>query len=294
MKLRDAMWGGRLGPMVVCALMPGLISCGEASQNSEPDADAASTVAGTPASLPLLEIVASDSGFSVPEQITGGWTRISTLGADPQTNGHQMILVRLDDIADAGAFVQQARAGGRAVDAPLDGAVYVGGGKAVVHLSPGRYAVVCGGLSPDGTAHFGNGEERTFDVVGDAGAAEPVSDVTIVLSDYSVEIEGRLRQGAQLVRVENRGSLIHEVTALVMSEGSSSSDIVAWLATREGPPPMAGIAGELPAMSPNRKGYLTLDLSGEPLALVCFLGSGPEDNHLMRGMAVDVTVEEAM
>lgn len=202
---------------------------------------------------PVLTIIATDFAFTVP----GGAN--ATVPAGPVTfrlvnHGkeiHMMGVVLLGDTT-ASAFIRAlgnkhligTEVGGVNGVAPGDTAT------STVLVEPGNAVVACFITSADGTVHVLKGMVAPFRVLPNTApeAAEPHTTFDIALHDYTITMPNGLHAGPHLFRVDNRGTVTHDLLLLRLSPGADTTDAMAWLRTPAvGSPrahPIGGIVGE--------------------------------------------------
>ena len=105
-------------------------------------------------------------------------------------------------------------------------------GLGISGVDAGNYVLICFIPSPDGTPHFAKGMVRPLTVAAstDAVAAEPTSDVTLSLKDYSFTLSKPLTSGKHTIRIESSGSQSHEMQLVRLAPGQKAQDVPAWVA----------------------------------------------------------------
>lgn len=252
----------------------------------------------------LLEVVATDFAFEAPASVPAGWTTIRMVnrGMEP----HHVSLVRLDE----GPTLEDFFAAMESDDPTPSWAVGAGGpngvgpnqrSEATLHLTPGRYALICFIPSPDGVPHVMKGMSTLLEVTGSddgsgpSGAEDaPEAHVRMRLVDFAVALDRPVRAGTHTFHVtaDARSSEPHEIVLARLAPGAEADDLVEWLSGHAGPPPAVFLGG-MSALSPGESGYFTADLEPGRYVWVCPLRVGPDATpHHERGMFQPFTIEE--
>ena len=199
----------------------------------------------------VVELSGSEYGYLLPEKVQGGWTtfEFANTGREP----HEFALAKLgagktiDDVrrylSDPASQQQpppawvQIRSGIPTLDAGEEAAL-------TQRLEPGRYVLLCFLDAPDGKSHIEHGMLRTFDVEGDAGAAAPEADATLVLG-------GRLAApqtsaGEQTFELRNDGDGPGSVFLTAFEPGKTEKDLAHWEENGlRGPAPATFLGGAI-------------------------------------------------
>jgi len=232
-----------------------------------------------PAPIPEVTIKAADFSFDAPDQIEAGLVslRLENVGHED----HQVQLVRLND----GVTLEQLQAAlqqGPEAALPL---VTLAGGvglaapnqheQAVLDLTEGQYVMLCFVSGEDGVWHVAKGMLRPFQVVARKSQAvvqEPKSDVSIVMKDFRFEIPAEIKAGRLTWKVTNQGPQPHEVFIAKLLPGKTLDDLMAFMQTYEGEPPVEeAAAGGVAVMGPGQTGWVNLDLSAGDYVALCFV-----------------------
>ncbi len=277
----------------------GLAGCQSADR--APDADRAAS------EVHVVDVTARDYAFDLAAEIPSGWTtfRMSNEGEEH----HFFLLTRLPEgktIADYGADVGMAfgaawdslRTGtmdkaeaGQLLGRLLPqwyGSVEVLGGVGLVapgrvaqtslNLKPGSYVMECYLKAPDGVFHSVLGMVRALTVTEDSsGAAAPVADMTITLSNREIAVEGDPAAGRHTVAVRflehPEIGLGNDVHLARLTGAQRAGDVVPWMDWMEldgleapAPAEFLGGAQEMPVgytayfavdLEPGRYGWIT-------------------------------------
>jgi hypothetical protein len=238
---------------------------------------------------------AKDFAFVAPDTIPAGWNNFHLVNDGPAL--HHLQIVRLDSgktAADFGAAMQKSPAfpawatliGGP--NAPNPGAESNG----TLNLEAGNYLMICLVDIPDHVAHVAKGMLHPFVVTASQTAgAEPTSDATVALGDYTFSVTGNLSAGHHVVKVTNSGPQPHEVEIVRFAPGKGMKDLGAWAANFQGPPPGAAIGGVAP-LAKGTSGIFTIDLTPGNYALLCFIPDMKDGKpHIEHGMFKEFAVK---
>lgn len=258
---------------------------------SDPPAQAAAASPATAGTL--LRVTASDYTFDAPEQIPAGLTTIRLINKGPSL--HHVELIKFDQGKTLPDFLAALRAGG-----PPSWASMIGGpnvpefgdsSTAIVTLDPGSYAIACFIPGTDGVPHLMKGMAHMLTVAGPATSSpEPVADLTAKLTDYDFQFSQPLTAGHHVIRVENDGPQVHEVTIVRLERGKTAMDVAKWSEKMVGPPPGA-VHGGLSGIMPGEHMYIVIDLPAGEYGLICFFQDMHDGKpHYAHGMIKTITV----
>ena len=252
--------------------------------------------AQTPAAAPtLVSVTATDFAFGAPSTVPAGITTIRLVNQGKEM--HHVQIVRLDE----GHTVEELmQAGGHG---PLPAwATFVGGPnvpapggstEATMDLKPGSYALVCFIPSADGVPHLMKGMVKPLTVVPaeqPSRAVAPAADVRMVLRDYAFEITPEIAAGRRTIRVENAAAQPHEVALMRLAPGKTAQDVMAWMQTQAGPPPMT-LMGGTSLLSTGEGNTITAEFEPGEYALFCFVPDARDGApHVAHGMVRQITV----
>ncbi len=266
-------------------------------QSKEAPAPAAQPSGATPAPATdgtLLRISAADYSFDAPDQIPAGLTTIRLINTGPSL--HHVELIKFDQGKTVADFLTALKAGGP----PPSWASMIGGpnvpefgdsSTAIVTLDPGSYAIVCFIPGTDGVPHLMKGMAHMLTVAGPASSSpEPVADLTAKLTDYDFQFSAPLTAGHHVIRVENDGPQVHEITIVRLQSGKTADDVAKWSEKMMGPPPGA-VHGGLSGIMPGEHMYIVIDLPPGQYGLICFFQDMHDGKpHFAHGMIKTITV----
>ena len=244
--------------------------------------------------IPEVAFTATDSAYSGPDEIKGGWVKM-TLTNEGQ-EGHHIQLVKLSDgktpeelraalTADGENYPAWAMPYG-GPNAPDPG----GSVSAILFLEAGNYAMIDIIPNAEGKPHFQNGLIRALTVTEPSGImpGEPKPDVTIDLNDFSFTESASFAAGDQTVRFLNVGKQVHEAYLVKLADGKTAQD---YLNAAPGTPPPAVAVGGITGIVSGDSQYIEVTLEPGNYALFCFL---PDPNSHAPHFAVGMIKEFAI
>jgi uncharacterized cupredoxin-like copper-binding protein len=200
--------------------------------------------AGSPAlAATALRIVATDQGFQAPRTVAAGLRHLVFENHGKEV--HEAMLVKLPPGMGADDFVAQVKAGILFPKGALD---YSGPGltspgestELWLRADPGEYVLICWNHPRSSV------QSLTVREAGEADEVPPKEDVVLQLRDFRFEIRGRLKKGAQVIRVETPGPSMHEADLFRLHDGRTAADVQRWYkADLAGPAPADALGGVL-------------------------------------------------
>jgi hypothetical protein len=149
----------------------------------------------------------------------------------------------------------------------------------VVDLKAGRYAWFSG-TAPEqegATPQYKRGGEGSFEVTGDASGAQlPATQAQITAkelapTDYRFEASG-FKAGTNQITFTNSGAQLHHVLLAKLNKGAALDQVVQFLSTQKGQPPVDFDASEITAvLDAGGRQVETVELQSGSYALLCFL-----------------------
>ena len=241
-----------------------------------------------------VSFTATDSAYSGPDEIGGGWVKISLTNEGQE--GHHIQLVKLADGKTQNDLKAALTADGEKYPAwamPYGGpnAPDPGGSlSASLFLEAGSYAMIDIIPNAEGKPHFQNGLIKALTVTEPSGImpGEPKPDVTIDLNDFNFKMSGSLAAGDRTIRFVNAGKQVHEAYLVKLEEGKTAQD---YLNTAPGTPPPAVAVGGITGILSGDSQYIEVTLEPGQYAMFCFLPDpASHAPHFVVGMVQEFTV----
>jgi len=251
----------------------------------------------TTPSANVVTINATEYAFGAPDTIPAGLTtfRMVSEGREP----HQAVVAGAPGKTFAELEAALLREGPIPdwLTIPAGPGVVAAGDSSIVtaNVSPGNYLILCFIPSLDGKPHIMKGMYRRLVVTpapqGAAAAAEPRSDVTVTLSDYAFATSAPLTAGTHVIRVENSGPQLHELTIERLVPGKTLADWQQWMAGGMRGTPPAEPAGGLVGPDRGKVGWLMITLKPGNYLLNCYVPDTKDGKpHFVYGMVQQITV----
>ena len=95
-------------------------------------------------------------------------------------------------------------------------------------MKPGRYVVLCGHPSPDGTPHADKGMYALVTVSGAGTEGDRLADATILLSDRGLQLFGEPVSGLYSLLASNLTRTSHQVLLVLLPDGVSEAGELQW------------------------------------------------------------------
>ncbi|MSQ12476.1 MAG: hypothetical protein EXR48_07325 [Dehalococcoidia bacterium] len=232
---------------------------------------------------------------------------------------HHAQLIRLNDGVTLPQFQEALLAAGQAnFEGPAVGQLFAmvtfqGGpgttppGKStgvVLNLQQGQYVMACFVADAQGGPHVAKGRIKPLTVSAppQEQAAEPETDQTITLQDFSFALPSALQKEVEAkdvrtVRVVNRGTETHKMgivrlTGVTLEQFRQIVTAPPGGEAPSGPPPFED-AGGFQAIGPNGTGWAELNLTRGDYALFCFIPSPANQGapHVALGMIASLKVK---
>jgi uncharacterized cupredoxin-like copper-binding protein len=189
-----------------------------------------------------FRIVATDAAFEAPKRVASGMRHI--IFENHGSEIHEGMLVKLPHGMSPNDYVAAVKRGALfpkgAVDCSGPGLTSPGEKTEIwLRLDPGQYVLIC---SNDGHARTRSAHPFTVDYA-DANDVVPKDQAVLKLVDVRFEIEGNLRSGPQVIRVETPGPTIHEVDFFRLHDGKIVADLKRWRKENPGGPAPADALG---------------------------------------------------
>ena len=203
----------------------------------------------------VIDIVAGNYYLQAPDTILAGLT---TLRLRVKEGAHIAVLVQLDSGHSAADLLRSRRAG-----RPRPPWMHFMGGpgfpppggtaNASLVLIPGNYVLICDVEDRDGVRHFEKGMFHPLVVratIPPQRAAQlPRADAAVEMRDYHFAFSRPLLAGNRVLRVVNRGTVMHEFRVVHVLPGHTGKESLAWKPGDKSPRPdedVAAVVGLLP------------------------------------------------
>ena len=246
-----------------------------------------------------FKIVATDAGFEAPDLIPAGLRHIVFENRGSEI--HEAMLVKLPDGMTPTDYVAAVKAGSLFPKGAQDysGPGLTSPGETVevwVKVDPGNYLIICWN-----NGHAKSTPVHPFTVQYATSEDEPPKeDVVLKLVDYRFELEGNLRKGRQVIRVETPGPSMHEVDFFRLRDGKSVADVNRWRkANGRGEPPVDALGGALDSHDIKRVMWLRRDFTPGRYVLHCEMPvtsdsqtTNQQITHADVGMVREIKIDE--
>jgi hypothetical protein len=250
--------------------------------------DDGGTRATTPPQPAKVTVTATASGkqvtFDLPAQLKQGATQLELVNNTKEPA--ELQIVQLDGGHTLAEFYPAIET---EEPAPIPTWLHAFGGvgetspgqtrSVVVDLKAGRYAWFSG-TAPEregATPQYKRGGEGSFEVTGDASGAQlPATQAQITAkelapTDYRFEASG-FKAGTNQITFTNSGAQLHHVLLAKLNKGAALDQVVQFLSTQKGQPPVDFDASEITAvLDAGGRQVETVELQSGSYALLCFL-----------------------
>jgi len=246
-----------------------------------------------------FRIVATDAGFEAPEHVPSGMRHI--VFENHGSEIHEGMLVKLPQGMSPNDYVAAVKRGALfpkgAVDCSGPGLTSPGEKTEMwVRLEPGQYILICWN---DGHAKTRSAHPFIVDYTV-ANDAVPKQEVVLKLVDFRFEIEGNLRSGVHIIRVETPGPTMHEVDLFRLHDGKTVADLNRWRKEDPGgPAPADALGGALDSHDIKRVVWLRKNFAPGRYVLHCEMPLTPDASashtditHADLGMVREFEIEE--
>ena len=227
-----------------------------------------SSLAPAPAAgVAPVRIVATEQGFETPRSIDAGLRHVVFENRGKYI--HEAMFIKLPSGMSAHEFVARVRAGSLFPEGALD---YSGPGltspgetsELWLKLDPGEYVLICWNHSKNSV------HEVSVRQTGQPDDIPPKEDVVLRLRDFRFDLEGQLKPGTQVIRVETPGPSMHEVDLFRLRKGHTAVDVQRWYKKGLGnPAPADAMGGVLDSHDIERVVWLRKALSPGRYVLHC-------------------------
>ena len=171
-----------------------------------------------------VRIVATDDGLEAPKTMHPGMRHVIFENRGKQI--HEAMFMKLPAGMSVEDFKGQINEGILFPEGVLDysgaGLMSAGGTTEVwLPLDPGEYVLMCW----NHMRHSARGLTVTDKRVDDT---PPKEDAVLLLRDFHFELQGQLRKGMRVIKVQSSGPSLHEADLFRLHPGHSASDVQRW------------------------------------------------------------------
>lgn len=247
-----------------------------------------------------FRIISTDSGFEAPDRIASGVRHVVFENRGSMI--HEAMLVKLPNgmtAADYAAEVKKGNlfpAGGEDYSGPaLTSPGYTA--EMWLRVDPGEYILVCWNGK-----HARTTAPHKFTVTTDqVDDKVPQADVVLKLTDYKFELEGKLRKGPQVIRVETPGPEMHEFDLFRLHDAMTVEDVRRWRKQDDpaAPAPVEALGGALDSHDLTRAVWLRKNLTPGRYVLHCEMpveksaaAASAEITHADLGMVKEIEITD--
>jgi hypothetical protein len=163
-------------------------------------------------------------------------------------------------------------------------------------LDPGNYLLICWFRDHATTAPV---HRLVVEADGAEPAVPPPADAVLRLVDFRFDLEGELRAGSRVIRIETPGPSMHEVDFSRLDEGADLAAFRRWrTGDRAGRPPALAVGGALDRHDAGAVAWLRLALEPGRYVLWCGMPMGSdadassEVTHADLGMVRELVIAE--
>ncbi len=247
-----------------------------------------------------VHIIANDAGYEYPDCILAGMSHI--IFENHGSEIHEVMFVKLSEGMTGKNYLDEVASGisfpEGAIDYSGPGLVSSGGKVEMwLTLDPGNYLLACWFKG-----HLETLKPYTMTVLksGKKGITPPKEDVTLKMIDFRFELDGILKKGDQVIKVETVGPTMHEVDFFRLHDGKTIEDIRQWQKQgKNGQPPGTAIGGILDNHDISRIVWLKTNFEPGRYVLWCGMAMVPDSNepgfdvtHADAGMFKELLIQD--
>jgi len=172
-----------------------------------------------------IRIVATDEKLEAPDTIRAGMRHIIFENRGKQI--HEAMFVKLQAGMTVGGFREQINKGILFPEGALDysgaGLMSPGGTTEVwLPLDPGEYVLICWNHMRSSIRGLTVAEGKRVN------DTPPREDAVLQLRDFQFELQGHLKKGMRVIKVQSSGPSVHEADLFRLHPGRSASDVQRW------------------------------------------------------------------
>lgn len=247
---------------------------------------------------PAFRIIATDAGFEGADRIASGIRHV--VFENRGSVIHEAMLIKLPQGMTATDYAAEVKKGNLFPKGAQD---YSGPGltspgntaEMWLRVDPGEYLLMCWNGK-----HARTTAPHAFTVTSDNIDDEvPREAVVLKLADYKFELQGTLRKGSQVIRVETPGPNMHEFDLFRLHEGKTVEDVKRWRKQDDPtlPTPVEALGGALDSHDLSRAVWLRKDLVPGRYVLHCEMpvetnasAASSEITHADLGMVKEIEI----
>ncbi len=249
------------------------------------------------AAASVVTVHAKDFSYVAPKTVKSGVNTFRLVNDGKEM--HHLSIIKLDKgktMADLAAAMKKPGplpTWTKNVGGP-NPAVPGGTVEATLALDAGNYVMMCFIPSPGSAMpHLMKGMMKEFTVTAEAsGAADPASDATVHLTDYTFTVDKPLAAGHHVLKVVNDARQMHELVLVELAPGKTIADLGNWVEKdmMKGPPPGKPVGG-MAGLDNGRSGSFPVVLKPGKYGLICFAPDAKDGkSHFMHGMSKEIVV----
>jgi hypothetical protein len=245
-----------------------------------------------------LRIVATDESLELSDSVFAGMSHV--IFHNQGTKIHEAMFVKLPDGMTGKNYLDIVAEGH---DFPVGGIDYSGPGltspgqivEMWLNLDPGNYILACWFDSHLTSIPI---QSLTVHKSKSGTSTPPKEDLTLKLIDFRFELDGSIRKGVQVIKVETMGPSMHEVDFFRLKDGKTINDVKEWQKDiKKGPIPIVALGGVLDNHDISRVIWIKINFDPGLYVLWCYMpmavsedGTGSEMTHADAGMFLEIEV----
>lgn len=172
-----------------------------------------------------VRIVATDAKLEAPKTMRPGMRHIIFENRGKQI--HEAMFIKLPGGMGVADFQEQMNEGILFPEGALDysGAGLMSPGETTevwVPLDPGEYVLICWNHMRKSARGLTVADSKRVD------DAPPREDAVLLLRDFQFELQGHLKQGTRVIKVQSSGPSLHEADLFRLHSGHSAADVQRW------------------------------------------------------------------
>jgi hypothetical protein len=126
-----------------------------------------------------------------------------------------------------------------------------------------------------------------------SSASDEAAVVTVIATDFAFQAPSEIPAGLTTFRLVNKGPSLHHIQLIKLEDGKTADDFFAALKAGGPLPQWARLAGGPNPPEPGQTAAATMLLESGNYVMLCFVPSADGVPHVMKGMAMPLTVSRA-